>query len=131
MSDVIRLVTTVDDDDRRSEGNRAGRRVSVSALHEAELENGTRVVLLDDRGWASSGEWSRATFREIIDTSRTVVGPDEPYGGATAEDAATGHWNYLSEVLARAGISIDAAELGRLPHDVVLTQRLSDRLKEH
>lgn len=45
MPRVVRLVTLADVD---------ARRVSVSARHEAVLEDGRRVLLLDDRGWSQT-----------------------------------------------------------------------------
>jgi hypothetical protein len=45
---VARLVTPVELRDADA------RRMSVSARHEAELVDGRRVLLLDDRGWSSS-----------------------------------------------------------------------------
>ncbi len=49
MVDVTRLVTYVDIDDRDARG------ISVSALHHAVLDDGRRIVLLDDRGWGGRG----------------------------------------------------------------------------
>jgi hypothetical protein len=63
-----------------------------------------------------------------MDTARTVVGPDEPFDGSTYEDAAASHWAYLAEELRRQGIVVDGPELSRLPHDVVLSERLLARL---
>ena len=57
--------------------------MSVSARHEAVLENGCRVLLLDDRGWSASGPpdiWARTSIEDIVDTALMVVGPDEPSG---------------------------------------------------
>jgi len=57
-----------------------------------------------------------------------VVGPDEPYDGLSQEDAEQGHWAYLSDVLRQHGVVVDAPDLRRLPHDVVLSERLLARL---
>ncbi|MGO2540788.1 MAG: hypothetical protein ACTH8J_06540, partial [Specibacter sp.] len=55
MVSVSRLVSVVDTDaDSRSQG------VSVSVLHEAELDNGQSALLLGDRGWNSSQPWAEA-----------------------------------------------------------------------
>ena len=78
MVHVTRLVTYVEVDDADT------RQMSVSARHEAVLQNGDRVLLLADRGWSSSGPrdiWAVTSVKEIADTTRTVVGPDEPFGG--------------------------------------------------
>jgi hypothetical protein len=51
--------------------------------------DGRRVLLLDDRGWSASGPpgiWAVTSVEEIVDMARTVVGPDEPFGGG--EDRA-------------------------------------------
>ena len=106
------------------------RRLSVSARHEAELAGGRRVLLLDDRGWSASGPpdiWAHTSVEEIADTARTVVGPDEPHGGRSAADMAADHWTEMAGRLRRSGVVVDAAELRRLPHDVVLSERVVRR----
>jgi hypothetical protein len=57
-----------------------------------------------------------------------VVGPDEPFEGSSQEDAEQGHWAYLSDVLRQHGVVVDALDLRRLPHDVVLSERLLARV---
>ncbi len=57
-----------------------------------------------------------------------VVGPDELFGGRSHEDMEADHWAQLTEVLRRQGIDADALELKRLPHDVVLSERLLARV---
>ena len=124
---VARLVTYVDltndvVDDRR---------LSVSARHEAVLADGRRALLLDDRGWSESGPpdiWATASVEDVEFTARTVVGPDEPFGGRTFDDMATDHWVQLAGNLRQQGIVIDPAELRQLSHDVVLSERLRGRL---
>ncbi|MFI5763449.1 hypothetical protein ACIA8F_21230 [Streptomyces sp. NPDC051563] len=53
-----------------------------------------------------------------------VVGPDEPFDGMTQEQMAAGHWGHLAGVLGERGADVSAQELARLPHDVVLSDRL-------
>lgn len=118
---VRRLVTSVDVDDGQTT-------VSLSALHEAELDDGSRVLLLDDRGWSTSAAWHMLSLADIRETARMVVGPDEPFGDRTHEDMATGHWTTLRETVRRRGVAVDASELRNLPHDVVLSPRLIARL---
>lgn len=118
MSPVTRLVTSVEVDDA------ASATVTVSARHEAELVDGRRVLLLDDRGWSSSGVWGTTTAAGMRETARVVVGPDEPFGDHSAEDMATGHWAFLGGVLRDRGVEIDPVQLRRLPHDVVLGPRV-------
>jgi hypothetical protein len=64
------------------------------------------------------------SVEEIEETSRWVVGPDEPFGGRSQEDMERDHWDYLAETLRQQGIAVDADELKGLRHDVVLSERL-------
>jgi hypothetical protein len=133
MHRVVRLVTLADVGEDVDVGG-----ISVSARHEAVLEDGSRLLLLNDRGWsealrgtgASAIEdlWVVTPERDIVETARVVVGPDEPYGGRSQDDMETGHWNTLAETLRAHGVVVDAGELRRLPHDVVLSDRLRARL---
>lgn len=99
----------------------------VSARLELELASGTRLVLLNDRGWGGGG-WASASASEVQKTARDVVGPDEPYGGRSQEDMAILHWNSLLDTARRQGVVTDVAELRQLPHDVVLAPRLLARI---
>lgn len=124
---VTRLVTFVEVDDTVADP----RQMSVSARHEAVLTNGASVLLLADRGWSSSGPtniWARTSVEEIADTARMVVGADEPFGGRSQKDMETDHWSSLAAVLQDHGVDVDAIELGRLPHDVVLGEQLLARI---
>jgi hypothetical protein len=133
MHAVRRLVTVAD-----LRESTDPREMSVTARHEAVLDDGRHVVLLDDRGWTSAlrgagvnedtDAWRFASEREIVDTARVVVGPDEPFGDRTQHDMERDHWRFLAGKLAAAGIVVDAAELRELPHDVVLSERLRTRL---
>ncbi|WP_182112646.1 MULTISPECIES: hypothetical protein [unclassified Actinotalea] len=125
---MTRLVTFVEIDERHTDD----RQVSVSARHEAVLADERRVLLLDDRGWAESGPsdiWAYITVDGVASTARTVVGPDEPVRGQTHDDAARAHWASLADVLRREGVVADGDALARLPHDVVLGERLRARLR--
>jgi hypothetical protein len=114
------------------------RRISVSARHEAVLDDGRRVVLLDDRGWseelggAGADEvadiWALSSEQDIAETARTVVGPDEPFDGRTRGDMEADHWNTLAEKLRAHGVAVEAGELKRLPHEVVVSEALLARL---
>jgi hypothetical protein len=133
MPRVVRLVTLADVGE-----DAEGRRISVSARHEAVLEDGRRLLLLDDRGWASTlggagatevaDIWALTSERDIAEMTRVVVGPDEPFGGRSQGDMETDHWNALAEKLRADGVVVDAGELRQLPHDVVLSDRLLARL---
>src|SRR5262245_44399517 len=130
MDGVTRLVTFVDIRDPAAPGH-----MSVSARHDAVLSDGSRVLLLDDRGWSSSlpggvgpDLWASVSLEEIEDTARVVVGPDEPFGGQSREDADEAHWAYLADILLQKGVAVDPAELKRVPHDVVLAPRVLERV---
>jgi hypothetical protein len=130
----VRLVTSVELDDA---GDPQAQH--FSALHEAVLADGRRVTLLDDRGWsgqafrfdgstahpiAAPEAWSSVTREEIEREARMVVGPDEAFGGRSQEDMEDDHWAHLADVLRARGITIEPAELRRLPHEVLLGERL-------
>ena len=130
---VVRLVTLVD-----VGGDAAARRISVSARHEAVVEDGRRLLLLSDRGWSAtiggaganevSDIWAVTSEQEIAETARVVVGPDEPFGGRSYDDMETDHWNALAEKLRAHGIAVEAGALKQLPHHVVLSEPLLARL---
>src|SRR5207248_7576395 len=129
MPRVVRLVTLADVGEEAD-----ARSLSVSARHEAVLEDGRRILLLGDRGWsetirgagadAVSDIWAVTPEDEIAETARVVVGPDEAFGGRSQGDMETDHWNALAETLRTHGVATDGGELSRLPHDVVLSDRL-------
>ena len=96
----------------------------VSARHELELTDRSRVLLLDDRGWGSSGTWAETSLESVHRNARKVVGPDSPPEGRSQQDMEALHWTSLEQIAQRQGIMVDAAELRRLPHDVVVSQRL-------
>ncbi|MDT0347046.1 hypothetical protein [Streptomyces litchfieldiae] len=126
MAVVTRLVTHVELDD----GATDAREISVAARLEAVLADGRGLVLLDDRGWSFSGGadiWTRISAEDVRRTARMVVGPDEPFGGRTREQMTADHWGCLAGVLGRQGVGVDARLLERLPHDVVLGERLRAR----
>jgi hypothetical protein len=133
MPSVTRLETVADLRERPDP-----REMSVTALHQAVLDDGRRVTLLDDRGWAATlhgpgvdeetDAWRLASEREVAATARAVVGPDEPFDDRTQADMERDHWQWLADTLASDGVAVDADELRRLPHDVVLSERLRARL---
>ena len=114
------------------------RRISISARHAAVLDDGSRVILLDERGWTEelrgpgADEVSDisvgASEDDIARTARDIVGPDEPYGDRSHEHTADGHRATLAEMLRAQGVTADAEELRLLPHDVVLSDRLRGRI---
>jgi hypothetical protein len=122
MSNVERLVTVIDLDDRDTRDH------SIRARHEAALGDGRRFVLLDDRGWSSSAGVDGCTRADVEGTARMVVGPDEPWGDQTREQAEEAHWTYLEQKLQNAGISVQEGKLETLSHDVEMSDRLRSRL---
>jgi hypothetical protein len=124
MTAVRRLITYVDIADEPS----SARQISVALRHELELTDGRQVLLLDDRGWGSTGKWTDRSAEDIGGTSRMVVGPDAPPAGRSVEDMEILHWTSLQEIAQRQGVAVDAAELRQLPHDVVLSERLLARI---
>jgi hypothetical protein len=133
MPRVVGLVTVAavgcDDD---------ARRISVSARHEAVLDDGRRVLLLDDRGWSETLHgpganevadiWALMSVQDIDETARAVVGPDEPFDGRSRHEMEIDHWTALAEALHAHGVVVEAGELKQLPHDVVLSKPLLARL---
>ena len=81
--------------------------MSVSARHEAVLENGCRVLLLDDRGLERLGP-ARHLGSDI----------DRGHRGHGAHGGRTGRAIRWAEFL----------ELKRLPHDVVPSEQLLGRV---
>ena len=132
MPDVVRLETVADV--QRAED---ARDTSLSARLEAVLADGRRIVLLDGRGWTGSlrgfgaddmDVWVTSSEAEIAETARAVVGPDEAYGGRSQSEMDAGHWTTLAETLRAQGVDVTGDDLRRLPHDVVLSERLRARL---
>jgi len=141
---VVRLLTLVD----LEEDNARAGTLSFSAVLSAVLDDGRRIVLLDDRGWTQSvmlysdrklprealdavgrrQRWLSVTAESVEEHARSVVGPDEPYGEYSPVVMAEAHWSFLARVLDDEGIAIDPAVLGSLPHDVELSDALSARI---
>jgi hypothetical protein len=114
---IRRLVTFVDLPGREP---RTG---SICARLVAETSDG-EVVLLNDRGWSSSGELASQTAEEVEQNARTVVGPDEPLSGSTQAEAETRYWTMLEQKLRKAGIDPGDVDLQSLRHDVEISDRL-------
>lgn len=134
MTRAIRLVTTAD-----ARNTDAPTEMSVAVRLDAVLDDGRTVTLLDGRGWTAAlrgpgaaeglDAWAVATAREVEETARAVVGPDEPFGGHTQADMEADHWNALAATLRAAGVDAAGEDLSRLPHDVVLSDGLRARLQ--
>jgi hypothetical protein len=132
LTPLRRLVSVVEPRDDMQDS----RRHSFGVVLCAELADGRRLVLLDDRGWSASmhgGDpaapnniWDHTAQVDIEDTARTVVGPDEPPPGRTHEEEAVLHWAALAGRLNVEGI--DGPMLRRAPHEVELSAALRARL---
>lgn len=108
----------------------ADQHVQIDARHELQLDAARSILLLSDRGWGLSGcSWPKLTVEEIETDARVVVGPDEPFGDRSEQDMWRDHWADLADVAARQHVAITAADLSRLPHDVILSPRLLERLR--
>lgn len=118
---MARLVITADVDG-------PGAAVSIKARLELEVAHEVRVLLLDDRGWSSTGLWTDVSVEDVRYTTLKTVGPDEPFGDLTTEDMERDHWTSLQQAARRHGVAMDAEQLRSLPRDVVLTPLLLDRM---
>ena len=126
MTRLRRLVTWVEPDDVSTSGA-----AGFALRHEAELADGRRVLLLDGRGWTTSGPpdvWSRTSVDDIVATARAVIGPDEPRAGWSSDEEAAAHYGVLAAELERHGVRVDAGALPGLHHDVELSPQLIARL---
>ena len=120
MPRVVHLVTLVD----VAEGGDVG---GISASMPRAVRGWTEEL----RGAGANridDLWALTPERDIVETARMVVGPDEPFRGRSQDEMETDHWNALAENLRAHGVVVDAGELRQLPHDVVLSDRLRARL---
>ena len=120
MTALLRLVTTAEaGTDPAWEGQ-----VDVNARHGLELADGRRVLLLNDRGYGATCAWKETTLADVEFQVRTVVGPDEPYDGLTWSDMESAHWQALAAVARANGVPVEAEDLQRLRHDVIISERV-------
>ncbi|MBN7797641.1 hypothetical protein [Parahaliea mediterranea] len=125
MPVAVRLVTYVDIDEKRYQQEN----ISLSARHELELADGSRVLLLDDRGWGGSAKWHDVPIKEVEESSRMVAGPDDPPENRSRDQMETDHWARLEQIAREQGANVDAVNLRSLKHDVVFSQRLRVRFE--
>jgi hypothetical protein len=97
-------------------------------VHEfAELADGRRLTLHEDRGFSISGgaapdPWRYLTLERLERDVRTTVLPDD-------DDSEDEHpWEWLTELLRVHGIEATAEELRLLPYDVLFSERLRARV---
>jgi len=65
----------------------------------------------------------------VTQTAKHVVGPDGTVPGESQAEVDRWYWMTLVGQLDDAGISISAADLSALPHEVEISERLLKRLK--
>ncbi len=98
-------------------------------VHEfAELADGRRLTLHEERGFTTSGgpapsdPWRYLTLERLERDVRTTVLPDD-------DDTQDEHpWEWLAELLRVHGVEATAEELRLLPYDVVFSERLRARV---
>jgi hypothetical protein len=105
--------------------------LSVSLRHVARRADGREILLLDDRGFTyGSSRGPAAPTRESVERdARVCVGPDEPTDGQTREHVDAAHRERIAGRLRAAGEQVDAAQVSRLAHDVVLDDALERALE--
>lgn len=107
-----------------AEAEAGSTQVSVGVLFQAQLEDGSCIVVLDDRGFSASAKWQQATPEGIRETTLSVVGPDEPAPGRTQAEALHDYWEYIRSLLAAEQIHVPTEELMNAPHEVRFGPRL-------
>jgi hypothetical protein len=92
-------------------------------VHEfAELTDGRRLTLHEERGFTTSGQWRHLTLENLERDVRTTVLPDD-------DDTQDEHpWEWLVALLQARGVEATAEELRLLPYDVEFSERLRARL---
>ncbi len=98
-------------------------------VHEfAELADGRRLTLHEERGFTTSGgpapsdPWRYLTLEHLERDVRTTVLPDD-------DDTQDEHpWEWLAGLLHVRGVEATVEELRLLPYDVVFSERLRARV---
>jgi hypothetical protein len=91
----------------------------------AELSDGRRITLHDERGYSTSGPadpWRYQTADSIEADVRTTVLPDD-------DDGEEHPWEWLVELLHAQGVEASPEQLKQVPYRVELSQRLHDKLQ--
>jgi hypothetical protein len=99
-----------------------GRR-DVSVRLAALLGDGRQVMLLDDRGFASSASQAAGALPDPDDDDLFIcawcVGPDEKFDDHTDKSMAEAHFGALAQELRSAGVQTTAETLMSVPFRVV------------
>jgi hypothetical protein len=92
-------------------------------VHEfADLDDGRRLTLHEERGFTTSGQWRHLTLENLERDVRTTVLPDD-------DDTQDEHpWEWLAGLLHARGVEATAEELRLLPYGVEFSERLRARL---
>ena len=92
-------------------------------VHEfAELTDGRRLTLHEERGFTTSGQWRHLTLENLERDVRTTLLPDD-------DDTQDEHpWEWLVALLHPRGVEATAEELRLLPYGVEFSERLRARL---
>lgn len=102
--------------------------MDASCLLSLELDDGERVPLLTDRGWASSELWEDADVADMESVALVVVGPDAPYDDVDEVYMARAHWAGLEREARCRNVDITAEQLSGLPHHVEFSEDVLARV---
>jgi hypothetical protein len=93
-------------------------------VHEfADLADGRRLTLHEERGFTTSGQWRYLTLENLERDVPTTVLPDD-------DDTEDEHpWEWLATLLHARGVEATAEALRLLPYDVEFSERLRARLE--
>ena len=91
----------------------------------ADLDDGRRITLHDERGYSTSSPGDPKQFQtsESIEADvRTTVLPDD-------DDGEEHPWEWLVELLQAQGVDASVEELKQVTYHVEFSQRLHDKLQ--
>ena len=103
-----------------------GRKLSFRVQEFAELSDGRRITLHDERGYSTSGPedpWRFQTPESIEVDVRTAVLPDD-------DDGEEHPWAWLVELLHAHGVDASTEQLKQVPYRVELSPRLQAKLQD-
>lgn len=122
--------------DLASTGDTGPKRISIDVSEFAVLQNGERVSLHNEKGFSGwllghgatvedADIWGLETVETITRDVLTVVLPDE---GDNAPEGDDHPYEWLAELLLAHGIDESADQLRLLPYEVILSERVHQRL---
>jgi hypothetical protein len=92
----------------------------------ADLDDGRRITLHDERGYSTSGPadpWRFQTPESIEADVRTTVLPDD-------DDGEEHPWEWLVELLHAHDVDVSVEQLRQVPYRVELSSRLRAKLQD-